>query len=363
MKKSISLILFLFLFSPLACDDSSNSNNGNNVTTNEEFLTLLQSEYVDGYCAYLDRCPQADGEEWMTSEAACRVVMGEMLIAEGLQEMKWALENGAEYSVDNLNTCMSALNGASCDTNLDSVAACDRVLEGTLATDAECSSNWQCASGFCNTAETCPGFCEPTVGVGQPCDDSDQCNSGLECNWDTDSPVCATPAAKAAQGDECEWHDDCEYGLFCLITDFETYVGVCQPWLGEGDVCDGDGNMDVVCEPGLACDYVSGECAPVTVVGVGETCDNETIICSFADRAYCMEGQSMGTCVQIPGNGDACMDGYCWTGNYCGDDNLCHTALANGQPCTNSDQCLSEMCNGTTCDYEPCGNELIDNAK
>ncbi len=352
MKTTLTIIFSLLLLSPMACDDSSNSNN--NPKTNEEFLTLLQTEYVDGYCSYLDRCPQADGEEWMTSEASCRAVMGEFLLAEGLMEMKWALENGAEYNVDNLNACMNSLGGAGCDTNLDSVAACDQVLQGTLAADAECSSDFQCASGYCNTSETCPGVCEATLAAGSPCDSDSQCNFGLVCDFDVDPSVCATPAAKADQGEACEYDDQCKYGLFCLITDFETYVGACEPWLALGDLCNGDGNMGMVCEPGLACSSTSGECENQTVVGVGETCDNETLVCDFSQRAICMEGDVTGTCLALPGDGEACLMENCWAGNYCGADTICHTMGDIGDACTEDNQCLSNWCDVTTCGYAPC---------
>ena len=360
MKISIIFFLSLFLLAPLACDDDSNNNS--NPKTNEEFLELLEDKYLDGYCSYLDRCPQADGEEWMTSESSCRAVMGELLLTEGLQQMRWALENGATYNVDNLNTCMATLDGASCDVDLNQIAACDRVLEGTLAEDAECSSSWQCASGYCNTDESCPGFCEATVGAGEECDDDEQCDAGLECDWDLEIPVCAAPAAKADQGEECEWNDQCKYGLFCLVTDFQTYVGVCQPWLEQGDVCDGDGAMDVVCEPGLGCSSTSGECEPVVINGIGEECDDELLLCDLSEHAVCAESMTSSVCTKIPGNGETCMEDYCWPGSYCGEDNICHTALQNDAACTDHDQCISGFCDevSDTCVFGPCGPEEVN---
>jgi len=351
MKRILILILTLAIFLPVvACDDDPKGNNSN--LTREQFLSQVASRYPTEYCDYLERCPQAGGEEWMADGDTCRVVLGQFLIGEFMMEMEWALDNGAVHDGAALNACMNGIRTLSCDADPDSIAACNEVLSGTVANGGACSNNWQCVSGFCNTEEVCPGTCAPRVALNGDCESWDQCQTGLECDWDTGK--CVQPAPKANQGGACEWHDDCKYGLYCLVTNFETYEGVCDPWLEAGESCDGDGAMDYVCEPGLGCDYENtGNCTTIQTVGVGQACDGDVRVCDMAQRAVC----GGDTCIQLPAAGSPCMMGeYCWFGNYCDATTTCRAAKANGATCGDDDECLSEWCDNGTCAYAPCGN-------
>jgi len=353
MRKSLMLCLsFLILLPVIACDDDPKGNNNSNLTK-EQFLAEVADRYPETYCDFIARCPQPDGEEWMVDREACMAVLGTVFLTEGLMEMEWALDNGATHSGANLDACMDAVEDLGCTDDLDAIEACNQVVVGTLEDGAECSSNFQCASGFCNTEEVCPGTCDARLPLGSPCADGGECEYGLQCDWENDE--CIEPPAPAAQGEACEWHDDCEYGLYCLVTDFETYVGACQPWLGEGDVCDGDGAMDNLCEPGLACDPESGECAQVTVAGIGQTCNGETIQCDISEHAICIpQSETLYQCIELPGTGEACLDGECWPGNYCDAEDLCRVAKEIGENCADHDECVTEYCDGT-CIYDPCG--------
>ncbi len=350
MKKFLILFTSLsFLMGLAACDDDPKGNNSN--MTKDQFLAEVASRYPTEYCDFLERCPQAGGEEWMADGDTCRLVLGQFLIGELMMQMEWALDNGATHNGAALNTCMNALGSLACDEDPDSVEACGEIITGTVEDGGACSSNWQCVSGYCDTGAACPGVCTARIPLDGDCSEGGQCETGLECNWDTEK--CEEPGPKASQGGACEYDDQCEYGLFCLITDFETYEGTCEPWLGAGESCDGDGAMDYVCEPGLGCDYENtGNCTEIQIVGVGETCDGDVLVCDMADRAVC-GGE---TCIQLPAAGEACLMGeYCYFGLYCDASTVCRALLDNGATCGDDNECISEWCDDGTCAYAPCG--------
>ncbi len=98
------------------------------------------------------------------------------------------------------------------------------------------------------------------LGVGDECEGSGECRSGLTCEND----VCQ-PAGASSVGEACLIGPECAEGLQCVL-------GKCAP-AGEGasgDAC----RTDVDCEAGLRCGLVglSASCVPSGTADLGEDC-------------------------------------------------------------------------------------------
>ena len=187
--------------------------------------------------------------------------------------------------------------GASACTDADAVEICAEGADGCLAwmAEADCAAlGFLCADGACiepscedgrtNGDETyldCGGSCPPCRD-GLPCDDADDCASGL-----CDRGLCARPSCEDGfrNGDETDIDcgglcEPCTDGLGCVgLEDCESghcVDGVCsEPFCGDGFVaadeeCD-DGNDVDTDECTNACTIaVCGD----GVVGLDEVCDD-----------------------------------------------------------------------------------------
>ena len=110
-------------------------------------------------------------------------------------------------------------------------------------------------------------------GIGERCEDHDECRAGLVCR---DNFTCG-PAGTTAEGDPCDFWDDCEAGLACLWE--RNAAGapqtVCRP-AGTGGVDDWCAST-ADCEAGLVCvaEGFGGRCRRAAEVGdIGDACDS-----------------------------------------------------------------------------------------
>mgnify|MGYP005845884763 CR=1 FL=1 len=344
----VVVVSFLTIITAIACDDGGKSKKD---MTPDEYMEYLINEYVNNFCDYAIRCPENSDIEFQ-NVTECRSILGSFVFLFMGPEILWAMDNGAKPNPDKLDECIQTFSNSSCDQNRDAVPACRQILTGTIPTGQPCSVGWQCVSGFCNTSDSCPGVCADTKAAGASCETDEECNLGLECNEDN---KCGQPAARKDQGDACEWDGQCKYGLYCLINDYQNYTGTCQPWLDENDTCESE-NQELECRPGLGCNSETGKCQKVVIVGEGQACDNEINVCSFSQNLIC----GGGSCIKLPQNGEPCLQQYCWFGNYCGEDNQCHTIKEYGDTCTTNQECSTELCDSQShvCIYDPCNSEV-----
>jgi hypothetical protein len=78
--------------------------------------------------------------------------------------------------------------------------------------------------------------------------------------------------------------------------------------------------------------------------------EGTTTVCDTIEGLYCDPTTSH--CIALPGNGSPCYTvggifDICGLGNYCGADDVCHTKLADGQPCESDSWCQSGDCMAT----------------
>jgi len=234
-------------------------------------------------------------------------------------------------------------------------------VRGTVATDAACVEDWECAGGACDRTAGCPGLCavraptpvEPAKGVGELCATvPDDCEYGLYCAR-VNVPTCAVKLDAGA----CLYDEQCAPGAHCL-------AGACAPWRALGEPC-----TDGECELGLRCD--GGSC--VATARVGEPC---------LDRApWCLEGWCDGRTCQphTPLWGDCrnrvdecgpfavcAAPPYAGASGYCAPDpcrvpdgalpprpdmaDPCGTLAHDGARCRSAADCCSGYCTGPDCE-------------
>jgi hypothetical protein len=237
---------------------------------------------------------------------------------------------GSGLTAASLAACAQAVQASPClGTNFP---ACSNTPAGTLAVDAPCASDTQCASAFCalqtvttgnggETTSTC-GTCAATTPPGQSCAGSTpRCAPGTECSSDV-NPTCV-PIPWGAVGDTCNGAT-----AFCN-SDF---------------TCDGTGTCALPAAAGAAC-QVSQDCAS-PLVCAGSMCGNGDPVgatCTL-DGTGCAHGLECDpttyTCaaVTFANPGDPCGDttlcavGQCNVGAT-GGSPTCPTLVADGQPC------------------------------
>lgn len=217
-----------------------------------------------------------------------------------------------EFSRPAYNACLAAARANDCDTLARDTGPCGSVFRGRVDVDETCAESVECAPGLsCFQERDQCGVCRPNAVVGDTCADRN-CASGAFC----DEGTCrAEPSpAQFREGDPC------------------------VPASGCGGVLSG-----------LAC--VDDACAPMQLVGEGETCD-----LGIGVVRYCVDSSSTflceaGVCARRPGQGSACSaSGACDATNSACVEGQCVDQGHPGDTCTNSFGCqLGSRCSGGTC--------------
>jgi hypothetical protein len=187
------------------------------------------------------------------------------------------------------------------------VAACARVLTGTLVEGAACTAASQCAVPLRGGHAACDaGKCVVVKAgyEGDPCAFTCTKVGGGERCWSTtasvspDAPICFTGT-----------------GLFCLD-------GRCAPLARIGDPCTSGGCLDgAFCGP-------DGRCAPRGAVGAACASDDACAIATYCRDQACAELERDGASCT---SGNACKSGHCAAG-LCGASTSITAATCGGAP-------------------------------
>ncbi len=274
----------------------------------------------------------------------------------------------------------------SCESNV-----CDLTNGGTgICEPALTCGNSKVEVGeACDDGGTAPGGgCSATClrENGQPCNDDDQCESGV-CD---DTSMTCEPANTCGNS-VLEAGEGCDDGN---VANNDGCTSFCR--IENTFPCNDDrpGNLgNASCASGI-CDTSSGPpgiCEPATTCGnhvieVSEGCDDGNIAngdgCSFlclvengfpcTDDVQCQSGVCDPTSdVCEPANtcGNGRLEGLesCDDGNAVGGDGCSATCRReNGQPCDDDDQCQSGVCDETSMTCEPanaCGNNTLEGSE
>lgn len=284
----------------------------------------------------------------------------------------------AQQCLDDLGAALAG--GMDCSVSSSFLPpSCDRVAHGARGDGSTCRADAQCASGRCDTTDSCGGTCVPLGGPSAACTASSDCQPTLRC----DGTMCV---AVGASHDACMRSGQCGASLWCSSTTHTCEAlpdsgGTCETSLG-GDPCRGmlvctgafgaqtcvDGvaamgacDLDHPCQPGLRCSGTVHTCKPIAQPGgtcssaencpyffvcTGGHCNPGPLLgepCNPLDP--CIIGACTGpagstTCTLLPDSAacaaasDPCM-GYCDVPSlHCAHD------LADGVTCGNDEQCV-----------------------
>lgn len=256
--------------------------------------------YSSGQCDFFVRCQPYVIDNTFGTKDACTSMITAALSPE-------LTLKGVSLSQAQAQACQTQQTTQSCD---DPTAPTDCQFKGTLANDAACAVDLQCASGNCyfpasadGTTTTC-GTCKAFVAEGGDCTDG-ACEPGLNCNT-------ASKCVKgAAEGAGCTDAFDCAGSLQCV-------AGKCVPLFGEGAACKPldtasgvcDRNVNLYCKPTIA-DGSTGVCAKYAYAAVGQACgiDRTTFLITSCTASQCVLPTSdaiAGTCTAPLAAGAAC---------------------------------------------------------
>ncbi len=227
------------------------------------------------------------------------------------------------------------------------------------ASDSPCASGLKCVSGqcvdppqsgmaclgtVCASGSYClstsdGGVCSLRNGLGVPCTDDVQCQSGLICQLVTG--LCA-PQALTMTGSACSLAQSCPAGNTCVgVT--ATALGQCQAPLDAGAPCVSSSD----CSSYHACTNADGGiqrfCGPRQPEGGRCTEDRE---CQLFD--LCRQS----SCVALPSRGASCaVTRLCLAGPCVGFDGgyLCVDPLGAGASCAKDSDCASQRCVSGQC--------------
>jgi hypothetical protein len=244
-----------------------------------------------------------------------------------------------EYDGQRAKDCEDALSAVTCDLTSREARVppepCRAMFRGRIADGDACSFDEECASTrcdlpICTEGSCCVGACGPSrspARIGDACDRTSECVDGYCAADHTCHPL-------GVSGDSCLNDTECGYDLACLQSS-PSLPGQCGALPHVGGLCPYQRCADIgtICDSSLHCVAVSlpGEaCVAHRDCSIFAECDQITHVCtvlptlgmpcdvSCGGESWCsFGGQPVGTCVE-PG--------------------------ANGVPCENSDECITQNC-------------------
>lgn len=209
------------------------------------------------------------------------------------------------YDEENARQCLddvrAVLASDACPGTIDS-DACDNVLAPTVGSGDTCARTAECEDDrYCNTAvneDPCVGECTIPEPEGASCDLSvtGMCGDLTCSSQDLVEGTCVQPDSSGV-GESCGNTAQCEDGLICNRSD-----GVCKEvvFAEAGDLCEG---REVICPVETRCTFTSTDpperrCEPV--VELGESCGSGS---SCQADAFCNQDD---VCEERAAKGESC---------------------------------------------------------
>jgi hypothetical protein len=363
---------FSFSSLSIACPDAFQGQvaTGESCYYGEQRIFLIgRDECASGLCDYQTMCP---------GKCVTPPAIGEPCVSSACAADAYCLDGMcvARKAVGEPCAGNECAQGASC-LMLDGTGICG-VGQGT---GSPCDADHRCAAGL----SCLDGACHTKVLDGAHCESDFNCSGASIC-WDSDGDgddECAAPATIDAP---CEGNQRCEAGLYCDMGDGSLTRGVCKTLpappepcaserCAEGAWCHHDvdqavgtcrvlGQKDGDCTSfgvptELGCDAafqcIDGTCQP-RGAALDASCSQVPGAC--AEGLFCDPETSR--CVNPKGMGESCLVGVvdsCATGLAClcdaSDFNTCimpdtphhcGTPKAVGEPCAESGECQSKVC-------------------
>jgi hypothetical protein len=360
MKRMLGLSVCAAMAMPVACGSSDDNFGGSGQSL---AFDELPARYTKAFCDAARAC-WGDALEILTGGESCEERF-ETTLSEELAGVEGKIESGKiKYDGTRAQACLDAVAAGGCNDGSEP-AACTEMLDGTVASGSDCSSNLECKGSdtYCKSSGDCPGRCAPRESAGGPCSANDECEPGLRC--DREAGRCFSPARA---GDRCEGgtEPNCGEGLFCLGAENDSgQSGNCRTIDeafsgGEGESCFFGGSP--LCAGNLRCivegvDTTTGNiltrCGPQA--SSGAACKIAIPDMCPADE-YCAVPRDAldGRCTKRPGAGAACATqgneppSICARGLAC-DGGQCRQRQRLGGSCQGNAGCYSDHCSSGGC--------------
>ncbi|MGM0556663.1 MAG: hypothetical protein ACQEVA_09830 [Myxococcota bacterium] len=215
---------------------------------------------------------------------------------------RWKAVLGSLFALAALSLLLTACGGETCEDKDCAFGVCE---EGACVNPDSCEDASDCLPGYGCESDRCRAL--------QACEEDDDCPVGV-CGNDA---VCTNPSS-------CTENADCLDNSYCADS------GRCEP-----DPCN-----EVECEMGGVCERGTTNCVSA------DTCTDETEASDCVDGERCLDGTCQ-TEDELCESLD-CQRGVCsFTEKACvsvddcqGDDTLC----ADGQICSEDDECIDDFC-------------------
>jgi hypothetical protein len=300
-----SLSLVLALLSACSSSKSAGTNS---------YDTSSADGFIAAYCDQLMPC--CGGAGLTANGAVCRSFVNSFALAHS-------------YNAAAGDSCLAEVRAASssptfCDTNALDAPSCGDVFasHGTSAPGTPCQKSEECASSTLGKV-TCAGAYTKSGEI-------------AKCQVQIPGKAGDGPCVGTVDGNT----------ISSTTSSTQTVTDVSPT----GYLC----NM----ADGLACDFDTQKCAPLTAIG-----QNCTFSLSCVKSAYCdFSSPSSEVCVAKKSAGSACATNLdaCDTGTYCDStQQRCAPLSPDGGPCTSSEACSSQRCVNGTCAKDTVYLQLI----
>ena len=320
--RHLCLLASLLLFS--ACDDAQperggggsggsgggGGGGGGGGSVNCSTATALES-FATAYAEAAGRCDVGGS---LARGPVSQAAFSNFLQANFAATLAPSLAAGTvRWNEASLCAAISSLGGDSCAIDDDDWD----LLDGTRPLGGDCNWNDECATGWCQFGDTCPGVCTELLAIGATCTTSNSCPPGANCTFGIGvEGTCQEedPRTYVPVGGAC----DAE-GARCLRSYCDGTV--CQPYPTPGQSCAATNRCD-----GGFCDTATDTCR--LWLDTGAACSNTR---DCRDGLFCDLNMNMPACMPRLSNGEPCTStgpsDSCASG-ICNEESLCADAFA-----------------------------------
>ena len=310
-----------------ACDEAELCDNQGNCPADvvKAVDTLCRGDA--GVCDFAERCDGVSGvcpsDAFVDGGVPCRSAAGDC------DDVEFCSGSAIDCPADQLKQSGTSCRSVAGDCDL--AEQCDGVSPACPA-DLKRSAGTECrtSAGDCDVAEQCDG-------TSATCPADLKRSAGTEC--------------RTAAGD-CDVAEQCDgTSATCPANSFRPSTHVCRNAAPTCDVPETCSGSSATC-PGDSFASSSVSCQPQScsngTLQPARFCAGTSASCNFTAMVSCNGYQCNGTNCRT----NCSSIGDCVAGYFCNGSQQCEVKRANGQPCSNADNCSSGVCTASYVDAD-----------